>query len=378
MEDEGVQAVHRIGGGVIVAVRPLAQHGGGDPDGGVGQDLVVAPSREVAQEEIEHGDLTGRIEIGDRTFDLIVTKGRHIGDKGGCGIRLGPQGQGTVAGGLAAAHHVQVEAGQDPVRPVIFVGQPGIGAGELRHEDDPDTPLERWEFTGVQEPLEHPEHLHGATNPTGIVIGAGLGVAKMGHQQDLLLGLPLQEGFHQLNGSGVEAGIHPAAGRRVGGLGAVLFVLLPELEAEGRQLIPLSGAKHVTEGIGFKVRILPPEGAVVPGIVEVGPGADAGDFTEVVGDKAQAAPVLDGPAHIGLEVLPDEEELALQVQPLVGGLVGAPVKENNLDRFPGKVAGKTLLDDGKVVGLIVGQPPPFRSLQIQPGPLAVPLQEGLV
>ena len=156
VEDEGVQAVHRIGGCVVVAVRPLAQHGGGDPDGGVGQDLVVATGREVAQEEIEHGNLIGGVEVGDITLDFIVTKGRHIGDNRGCGVRLGPQGQGTVARGLAATHHVQVEAGQDPVGPVVFVGQPGVGAGELRHKDDPDAPLERWEIIGVQEPLEHP------------------------------------------------------------------------------------------------------------------------------------------------------------------------------------------------------------------------------
>ena len=132
-----------------------------------------------------------------------------------------------------------------------MTGQPSVGTGELRHQDHADAALERRDLLGILQLLEDPDNLHGAGYATGIVIGGGSGMAEVSNDQDLLLGFARKSGFHHIQISIIDTGLHLAHHLGTGGLGGILLMLGLHLPNESGQLIALTRRQNEAKNVGL-------------------------------------------------------------------------------------------------------------------------------
>ena len=301
---------------------------------------------------------------GHLPADLIQHGGGGVGHRRGGGEGQVGDGDGAVAARLAAAHHVEVEGGAHLLCAVAQTVEPGVGAGELGHQQHADAPAEGRQDAALQQVAEGLHGLHDAGRAAGVVVGRGTGMAQVAQQQDLLVGLAGQEGGDVFQRTVVEAGIDIAAD-----LGTLSFG--GQLLAEQRQPVALPGRKDEAEGL--LLARLPPEGGVAQGIRLVVALADVGILQDIVGDEAGGALFLHGPVVDLIDIVPDEDDLARKVEVPVGGGVGALVQQDHLGGGIAQVAGGAFLNDRDGAGVEIGQTAAVGRHQVAPGAVAVPL-----
>ena len=79
----------------------------------------------------------------------------------------------------------------------------------------------------------------------------GSGMAEVSNDQDLLLGFARKSGFHHIQISIIDTGLHLAHHLGAGGLGGILLMLDLHLPNESGQLVALTGCQNEAKNVGL-------------------------------------------------------------------------------------------------------------------------------
>ncbi len=255
-----VYFVQRVSRGVVKLVRPLDEQGHWHTDGGIGKNVMIGAAGEADRGVAEEGIATQtgvRRCIVEQLFAQPLQQVRGEGAHG-FGRTLNEEGRASL--GLILAHHIQVDPSHHAWDVVLVARQVGIGAADFGHPEKADAPPGLGQIAIGDKPLQRASRFQGRRRAGGVVVGRGLRVAKVRHDDHLFVHFAGDESGDDFHHAVVEATVHASAhlDRRL--------TLLGPLANQPAQ--PPSLARREDKAKAFLLARLarPPEGGVLPGV----------------------------------------------------------------------------------------------------------------